>query len=264
METVLEYGWPILFVWVLADQAGIPIPVVPLLLWAGALAAGDRLSLLLVLAVAVAASMLADLAWYTVGRRHGPTALGVLCRITLEPDSCARRAQDLFLRYRLRALLIAKFLPGVNPLAAGLAGAVGVDAARFVAYDLASAVAWAGTWSALGYAMSDVIAKVVDEASRLGQGALAVAGTVLGIYLGIKLVQRRRFLRELRVARISPAEVRRLIESGAAPMVVDLRSMLEQAADPYTIPGALRIPHEELERRHLEIPRDVAIVVFCS
>ena len=103
---------------------------------AGALAGGQRLSLSFAIALAVAASLVADLAWYAVGRRHGLRALGVLCRITLEPDSCLRRAQNLFLRHRLRALLIAKFLPGVNPLAAGLAGAVGVGVVRFVAYDL--------------------------------------------------------------------------------------------------------------------------------
>src|SRR5437762_10254837 len=167
-----------LFAWVFADQAGIPIPVVPLLLGAGALAGGQRLSLSFAIALAVAASLVADLAWYAVGRRHGLRALGVLCRITLEPDSCLRRAQNLFLRHRLRALLIAKFLPGVNPLAAGLAGAVGVGVVRFVAYDLGGAVAWAGTWTGLGYVMSDAIAEAVEGASRLGQGALALLVTV--------------------------------------------------------------------------------------
>ena len=125
MDTIVQYGWPILFAWVFADQAGIPVPVVPLLLGAGALAGGQRLSLSVAIALAVAASLLADLGWYALGRRHGARALGILCRITLEPDSCVRRAQELFLRQRLRTLLIAKFLPGVNPLAAGLAGAVG-------------------------------------------------------------------------------------------------------------------------------------------
>jgi len=264
VETILQYGWPILFAWVFADQAGIPVPVVPLLLGAGALAGGHRLSLSLAIALAVAASMLADLAWYTVGRRHGPRALGILCRITLEPDSCVRRAQDLFLRHRLRALLLAKFLPGMNPLAAGLAGAVGVGVARFATYDLGSAVAWAGTWAVLGYVMSDVIAQAVDGASWLGQGALALLGTVLAAYVVIKFAQRRRFLRRLRVARIDPAEVQRRVEAGEPPMIVDLRTALEQTADPYTIPGALRIAPEELEQRHLEIPRDVEIVVFCS
>ena len=264
MDTLLQYGWPILFAWVFADQAGIPVPVVPLLLGAGALAGGQRLSLSLAIALAVAASLLADLAWYAVGRRHGPRALGILCRITLEPDSCLRRAQDLFLRHRLRTLLIAKFLPGVNPLAAGLAGAVGVGVARFVAYDLGSAVAWAGTWAVLGYALSDVISKAMDGASRLGRGALALLGIVLAAYVMTKVAQRRRFLHRLRVARISPAELRRRVEAGESPVIVDLRTALEETADPYTIPGAVRMAPEELERRHLEIPRDVDIVLFCS
>ncbi|PYO04071.1 MAG: sulfurtransferase, partial [Candidatus Rokuibacteriota bacterium] len=215
-------------------------------------------------ALAVAASLVADLAWYAVGRRHGLRALGVLCRITLEPDSCLRRAQNLFLRHRLRALLIAKFLPGVNPLAAGLAGAVGVGVVRFVAYDLGGAVAWAGTWTGLGYVMSDAIAEAVEGASRLGQGALALLVTVLVAYLVIKSARRRRFLRQLRVARISPVELQRRVDAGEQPMIVDLRTALEESADPYTIPGALRVAAEDLEQRHLEIPRDVEIVLFCS
>jgi membrane protein DedA with SNARE-associated domain len=264
VETILQYGWLILFAWVFLDQAGIPVPVVPLLLGAGALAGGQRLSLSLAIALAVAATLLADLAWYALGRRHGARALGILCRITLEPDSCVRRAQDLFLRHRLQALLIAKFLPGVNPLAAGLAGAVGVGLARFVAYDLGSAVVWAGTWTVLGYVMSDVIAQAVDWVSGLGQGALALLVAGLAAYVLIKYARRRLFLRELRMARISPAEVQRRVDAGEHPMIVDLRTALEENADPYTIPGALRMAPEELEDRHREIPRDVEIVLFCS
>lgn len=264
METILQYGWPILFAWVFVDQAGIPVPVVPLLLGAGALADGQRLSLSLAIALAVAATLLADLAWYALGRRHGARALGVLCRITLEPDSCVRRAQELFLRHRLRALLIAKFLPGVNPFAAGLAGAVGVGLARFVAYDLGSAVVWAGTWTVLGYIMSDVIVQAVDWAAGLGQGALALLVTGLVAYVVIKYAKRRHFLRQLRIARISPGEVQRRVEAGEHPMIVDLRTVLEESADPYTIPGALRMAPEELEDRHREIPRDGEIVLFCS
>jgi membrane protein DedA with SNARE-associated domain len=264
VETLLLYGWPMLFAWVFADQAGIPIPVVPLLLGAGALAGGQRLSLSVAIALAVAASLVADLAWYTVGRRHGPRALGVLCRLTLEPDSCLRRAQDLFLRHRLRSLLIAKFLPGVNPLAAGLAGAVLVGVVRFVAYDLGGAVAWAGTWTGLGYAMSDTVGKAMEGASRLGQRALALLVTVLVAYLVIKAARRRRFFLQLRVARISPVELQRRVDAGEHPMVVDLRTGLEESADPYTIPGALRVAAEDLEQRHLEIPRDAEIVLFCS
>lgn len=264
MDTIAQYGWPILFAWVLADQAGIPVPVVPLLLGAGALAGGQRLSLSLAIVLAVAASLLADVAWYALGRRHGARALGILCRITLEPDSCVRRAQQLFLRHRLRALLIAKFLPGVNPLAAGLAGMVRVAFRRFVIYDLGSAVVWAGTWTVLGYVMSDVIANAVEGASGLGHGALALLAGGLMAYVVIKFAKRRRFLRELRIARISPAEVQRRVDAGEQLIILDLRTALEESTDPYTIPGALRIAPEELQEHHLEIPHDAEVVLFCT
>ena len=108
------------------------------------------------------------------------------------------------------------------------------------------------------------IAEAVEGASRLGQGALALLVTVLVAYLVIKSARRRRFLRQLRVARISPVELQRRVDAGEQPMIVDLRTALEESADPYTIPGALRVAAEDLEQRHLEIPRDVEIVLFCS
>lgn len=199
-----------LFGWVFADQAGVPVPVVPLLLGAGALAGGHELSLPMSLALAVSASLLADLLWYAVGRRRGTRALGVLCRITLEPDSCVRRAQDLFRRHGLRSLVIAKFLPAVNPLAARLAGVVGIGLGRFVLYELGCAAVWAGTWIGLGYLLSDAIEEVAGAVARLGNGSIVLLTAVLLAYIGVENANRYRFLRQLRIARIDPEELKRL------------------------------------------------------
>jgi len=264
MDTIVQNGWPVLFAWAFADQAGIPVPVVPLLIGAGALAGGQRLSLFLAIAPAAAASRLADLTWYAMGRRHGTRVLRILCRITLEPDSCVRRAQELFLRHRFRVLLIAKFLPGANSLAAGLAGAVGAGIARFVAYDLGSAVAWAGTGTMLRYVLRDLITQAVDRTSGLGDGLLAILVVSLVAYAAIKFINRQRSLRQLRISRISPAELHRRVETGKNPIIVDLRGVLDESADPYTIPSAIRMAPGELEARHLEIPRGAEIVLLCS
>jgi len=205
----LEYGLFVLFGWVLVEQGGIPLPVAPLLLAVGALAAAHKVSLPLALALTMAASLLADLLWYAIGRRRGGQALGVLCRVTLEPDFCVRRAQDFFLKHRMRSLLLGKFLPGVNPLVAGLAGVAGIGLGRFVAYDIGSAAVWAGTWTGLGYLLRDVLEEVTVRLSQLGEQAVVLLVAALAGYVAIKYAQRQRFLRQLRIARIEPEELER-------------------------------------------------------
>jgi rhodanese-related sulfurtransferase len=85
---------------------------------------------------------------------------------------------------------------------------------------------------------------------------------LLGAWIGWKFVQRQRFLRKLRVDRISPEELRQMLEDGEDIVVVDVRNALESAAD--SVPGALRIPLEDMEARQGDIPRDRDIILFCS
>ncbi|SRR6266508_362514 len=264
LEFVVRQGPPVLFAWVLVDQAGVPLPAVPLLLVVGALVGAGRFSLLVALATAIAGCLAADLLWYTFGRRRGARVLGSLCRITLEPDSCVRRAEDLFMAYGLRVVLTAKFLPGLNPLAAALAGVMKVHVGRFVLYEAGGALAWSAGWICLGYVFTDLIEQIAAEASRLGLMSLLVLLGLLAAYLGVKYVQRRRFLRSLRMARISPEELKQRLDEKTETLVVDLRTELDVGAMPYVIPGALRISPDELERRHKEIRRDVDVVLYCT
>lgn len=264
VDFVVRHGPPVLFAWVFLDQGGVPLPAVPLLLVVGALAGAGRLSLWLAVAVAMAGCLAADLLWYTFGRRRGAGVLGLLCRITLEPDSCVRRTEELFIAHRLRSLVIAKFLPGVNPLAAALAGVVKIRLAVFILCETGGALAWAAGWMGLGYLFSDLIEPIAAAAARLGGTTVAVVVTCLALYVAVKYVQRRRFFRELRMARITPESLKEMMDRGVAAMVVDLRTMLAVQERPYAIPGALRITPEELERRHLEIPRDAEIILYCT
>jgi len=112
VQVLLQYGYVVLFAFVLVEQIGLPIPAVPVLLGVGALAGTGRMSLALALGAALAASLPPDLVWYELGRRRGGRILGLLCRVSLEPDSCVRRAENLFMRRGRKALLIAKFFPG--------------------------------------------------------------------------------------------------------------------------------------------------------
>jgi membrane protein DedA with SNARE-associated domain len=261
---VVRHGEAFVFVYVFADQIGIPVPAVPALLAMGALAALGKLNFGLALLASVVASLIADTIWYVLGRARGHQVLRLLCKISLEPDSCVRRTEDVFVRYGVRSLIVAKFVPGLSTVAPPLAGMVGVSVPRFTLYSILAALLWAGTWSLLGYLAGDALQRVTDLSGRLGTALVALVAAGAIVYIAVKWIQRRRFLRGLRIARVSQAELKRDIDAGKSVLIVDLRSEVDVAANPFVIPGALRIAAEELEQRHHNIPRDRDVILYCS
>lgn len=265
VQVLVQYGYVVLFAFVLAEQIGLPIPAVPVLLGVGALAGAGRMSLALAFGAVLAASLPPDLVWYELGRQRGGRVLGLLCRISLEPDSCVRRAEDLFTRSGRKALLVAKFLPGLSTVAPPLAGMVGVGRGQFIVLDSLGAIVWAGAWMGLGYLFSDALELVAARAGHLGNYVLLLVGAALASYVAIKFIQRQRFLRSLRIARITPDELKRRLDAGDDDLVViDTRSALEVDTTPYAIRGAMWITADEIDQRHLEVPRDRDIVLYCT
>ena len=178
---VIQHGEIVLFLYVLADQLGVPIPAAPILLAAGGLAAAGRLSLPGAVGLGVLASLVADLTWYTVGRLRGSRVLGLLCRVSLEPDTCVRRTENVFLRHGVRFLLFAKFVPGLGTLGPPLAGIVRVGVLRFSIYSAAGAFLWAGAWMTLGYGAGQAVERVVTRAGQLGAIlVVALAAVIVG------------------------------------------------------------------------------------
>ena len=254
-----------LFAFVLAEQIGLPIPAVPLLLGVGAFAGTGRMSALAGLATALAASLPPDVVWYELGRARGKRVLDVICRLSLEPDSCVRRTENLFMTRGRWALLVAKFLPGLSTIAPPLAGIVGLGRPSFLVLDIMGALLWAGTWITLGYVSSSALAPLLELGARVGHWGLAAGAVALAGYVVVKFVRRRRFLRSLRVARIEPAELKRRLDAADPDLIViDTRSTLDVGAAPHKIPGALWIPAEAIEGRRAEIPLDRKVVLYCS
>jgi membrane protein DedA with SNARE-associated domain len=249
---------------VFAEQAGLPLPAAPFLLAAGALAGLGKLNPSLAVLGAALAALLADLAWYQAGRRRGMSILKLVCRISLEPDSCVRRTSNVFARQGGRTLLVAKFLPGLSTVAPPLAGMIGMRLSRFALWDGAGSLLWVGAFLLLGMAFHDQLESVAELVAA-GVGRLGEAlGALFALWLGWKYTRRRRFIRSLRVARITPEELKRRLDAGEAVVIVDLRGSLDLAHDPQTLPGALRMSAEELETRHVEIPRDRDVVLYCT
>jgi len=264
IDIVSRHGLLVLTAWVFAEQLGLPIPTVPILLAAGVLCSAGRLSLSLSVLGCVLASVIADWLWYEAGRVKGVRILQLLCRISLEPDSCVRRTEDFVSGRGARGLLVAKFLPAVNTLAPPLAGVAHMPRWRFLLFDTMGATLWAGTFLGLGFALSGEIERLAALAEAMGGRALVVLGGALVCYVAYKLVKRRRFLRELRVARIGAEELKAKLDSGESLIIVDLRHALDVEVDPETIPGAVRIDADELARTNAQLPRDRDVILFCT
>ena len=256
------HGYALLFFWVLAEQGAIPLPSIPLLVAAGALVRLGRLQMPGAVACCLAAALLADTVWFQLGKRRGQRVLNFLCRISLEPDSCVRRTENAFLKYGLNSLLISKFVPGLNAVAAPLAGSSGTPYWRFLAYDSAGAIMWSAAYLTVGYIFSEQLESVVAYASRMGSNLLSLVVGLFAVWICWKFIQRRRLLKQLNVHRITPEELRDRLDAGEDMLIVDLRTRLDERSS--TIPGAVRISTEDLPSGVQAIPRNREIILFCS
>jgi membrane protein DedA with SNARE-associated domain len=268
METldlfIRTYGYPALFGGMVIEQFVPPMAGEPLLLGAGALAGNGRFSLWLAAALALAGTVVGDLVWYEIGRRGGRRVLKQLCRFSIEPDTCVRRGEDTLARRGASALVIAKFLPGLNSIGQPLAGALGMPRRRFVIFDVLGAVLWVGLYVGLGYALHDQLAKAARLAGRLGGWAIVIFVGALGLYLGVKVTRRQLFLRRVRIARISPEELEAKLSAHEPVFIVDLRHAVDVQTHPVKILGAVHIDPDALEHSHATVPRDREVVTYCS
>jgi membrane protein DedA with SNARE-associated domain/rhodanese-related sulfurtransferase len=264
IHILLAYGYLLLFSWILVEQFGIPLPATPILLAAGALSAEGQLRFSLALASGVVAALTADSTWFLIGRKYGHHVLRLLCKMSMEPTTCVRRTQDSFGRRREVTLMIAKFVPGLATLAPPVAGENGMAYGRFLLFDAIGATAWVGALLAAGRLFGDALKRdptLLNWAGRFS-GALLVLG-ILGFFVA-RVFRRRMVLKELAAARLEPEELKRQLDAGEPVYIVDLRHPLELLPDPFTLPGALHFSPDSLAARHLEIPRDRDIVLFCT
>lgn len=264
LEFLLHHGYVVLLGWVFIEQLGVPLPSLPILLAAGALAGTHHLSFFASLLIAVAASLVADWLWYELGRHKGIRILQVLCKISIEPDSCVRRTQGVFAKQGARSLLFAKFVPGLGTVTPPLAGIFHMRLSRFLLFDALGAALWSAGYMGIGYAFSGEIERVAERARALGGWLGVLLVGALAAYLAYKYIARRRFLRELRIARITPEELKLKLDAREEVVIVDLRHHIDFEAAPETIPGAFHMDARELEEKNDSLPRDREIVLFCT
>jgi membrane protein DedA with SNARE-associated domain/rhodanese-related sulfurtransferase len=259
-----QFGLLIVVGNVLLDQIGLPVPAFPTLIVAGAVAAGGQLPPVELFLFSVLACLIADCGWYLVGQIYGIRVLKTLCRISLEPDSCVSETQTRFERWGINALVIAKFVPGLAIIAPPMAGAMRIGWARFIALSTLSGVLWVGAGLGLGMLFKTQIERLLVHLDHIGSIAVVMIAVLLAAYVAYKWWERKRFYKTLRMARISVTELYELIQSGAAPVIVDVRSPTARALEPRWIPGALHVPVQAVALHVRELPRDRDIILYCT
>jgi membrane protein DedA with SNARE-associated domain/rhodanese-related sulfurtransferase len=264
LEFLIRYGYALIFGWVFVEQIGIPIPAVPVLLAAGALAGLHRINTAAVLALAVIAAVSADAMWYELGRRKGIRVLQFLCKISLEPDSCVRRTENVFARSGAKSLLVAKFVPGLNTAAQPLAGIFRMKFWRFLLFDAMGATLYVGTFLGLGYIFRTELESVAGAALKLGSSLVVLVIAALAGYLGYKYYRRQKFIRQLRIDRITAEELKRKLDAGEEVVIVDLRGSLDFEAEPAMIPGAVHLDYADLEEVSDELAKAAEVVLYCN
>lgn len=260
----MDHGYSVLFIGVLVDQIGIPLPVLPLLLGAGALCGLGQLDLLTAISLAAGGSFISNVFWYEMGRLRGRAVLGFICKISFEPDTCIRRTEETYLRHGKSSLVIAKFIPGLNAVAAPVAGVFKMPRIVFLMLNAVSAVMWASLFLGLGYLFRNQLEEMLYTIQNLSGGLAIVVGILVALYMTHLYLRRYLMIRFLRVARITPEELKQKMDENADPFIIDLRNAIDRKNTPDTLLNALQIAPLELPHRYHEIPKDREIVLFCT
>jgi membrane protein DedA with SNARE-associated domain/rhodanese-related sulfurtransferase len=265
----VHYAYLIIFLWVLVEQIGIPIPSVPVLLTAGTLSATHRVSWIAITLAMLLACVVADTIWFALGRRYGNSVLKLLCRFSFEASTCVSKTEGYFTRRGAVTLLFAKFVPGLSTVAAPIAGQTGMSLPRFLAWDLAGAFIWGETFILAGRFFGDLAKKSAPFFAWLGHFAIAIFVVMVLGFLAYRIWKQRKFLQQVRELRLEPSELKTMLDSAerdglTPPFIVDLRHPLDYLPDPRVLPGALRIGPNELKQHSEIIPRDRDVILYCT
>jgi membrane protein DedA with SNARE-associated domain len=264
LQALIQYGYILLFLWLFTERLGIPIPATIPLVSAGLLAEMEYMRFAYAMGLAFAAVMLGDIAWFFISRIRGLQVLSFLCRISLEPDACVRKTQNLFAKHGPASLLFAKFIPGLGNLTVALVGIVRLPLKTFLLFDSIGSLLWVGFFMGAGYIFSREIQLERIALPDWGQGSVLIAVLLLvALYIAWKYLRRGHLLKKLFSNRMTPEELKGKVDAGDEIAIIDVRHPLELEADPYVIPGALYFPLENLAR-FSAVPVEREIVTYCA
>ncbi len=252
----------VVFLNVLLQQAGLPVPAVPTLLLAGSLAVSSN-QLANILAAAIVASVIADWMWYLAGRAFGYRVLSGLCKLSINPGSCVSQTEARFVRWGLGSLVIAKFIPGFSTVAPPIAGSLRMALPGFLLAAAAGAALWAGLALGTGWILRREVQTVISALDEQAGSVLVVVVGIVAIWLSWKLWQKYRFRQWSAVPHITPAELLAAMEARQPLLLLDLRGA-SMVAETGPIVGATIAEHDRLLDAVGNWPRSQPIVTLCA
>ena len=262
LNLLLTHGLAVVCAASLIESLGAPLPAFPLLLLAGSIAAEYRFSAVPLVVASACGFWIGDLIWYAFGRIQGRRVLGLLCRLSLNPDACVGRAERRFRRRPAVTVAAAKFIPGFSLMVAPLAGILRMPPVQFAAIDGAASIAWSAA-----AVMSGVVygKRVLPHVMRTQRAVEMLVGAAVLAFVAWKLYERRWLVRHYSVARVEIAELQSLLASEPVEvLVIDLRSEQAFTVSAQMVPGARRIPPGEFERHINTMPLDKEIILYCT
>jgi membrane protein DedA with SNARE-associated domain len=264
IQALIKHGYALLFLWVFVERLGIPIPATLPLIATGILIEMEYMHVIPALLLAFISVMLADISWYCVGRYQGNRILTFICRISLEPDACVRKAGSMFAKYGPASLIFTKFIPGLNSVIVPLVGTAHMPHRKFVAFDGIGSLLWVGFFIGLGYVFSREVdlEKIVLPNWEEGPVVIVIV-ILLVLFIVAKYLHRQYLIRDLFTHRITPIELKQKMDAGEEIAIVDVRHPFEFDADPFMIPGAVYFPLENL-KHFSAVPSDRETVTYCS
>src|SRR5436305_1869250 len=208
LNLLLTHGLALVCAASLLESLGTPVPAFPVLLLAGSIAAEYRFSAVPLVAASACGFWIGDLIWYAFGRIQGRRVLGLLCRLSLNPDACVGRAGRRFRRRPAVTVAAAKFIPGFSLLIAPLAGILRMPAGQFAVIDGAASTAWSAAAVMLGVVYGR---RVLPHVMRTQRALEMLAGVAVLVFVTWKLYERRWLVRHYAVARVGIAELQHLL-----------------------------------------------------
>ncbi len=260
LHSLTDHPYVVLLLSGVVERIGFPLLLSPVLVGAGALAAAGQVRLDLALWVTLLACLVGDTLWFELGRKRGDSVLSTLCRISFEPESCIRRSKNFFEKGTDRTLLFSKWLPGLSHVIPAVAGLSGVGRQRFFAANLAGSALWILVLMLAGYLSIERI----HVASAVGPIVFEAGLFLLAANVGFKVVQKRRFLQDLYKARITPGDLKQMLDDRRTVVILDLRHPLDSVTDPRTLPGAIRVLPDDVTARADILPKNQEIVLYCT
>jgi membrane protein DedA with SNARE-associated domain/rhodanese-related sulfurtransferase len=259
---VSQHGYAILFTAVFLEAIGLPVPAALVMVIAGGAAANGTLLVAYALSGAVFVTLAGDTLMFLLGRYTGWWLLGLLCRISLNPESCVLRSADAFYRRGRTLLVIAKFIPGINTMAPPLAGSMNMRFWPFIRLDLVGAALYVGTCFGIGFLFSGALAALTRGYHAFGRVlGWAFAALILG-YVAFQILLWVKARRLVAVPLVLPAEAAREMATGA--WICDVRSHGYLDAKATRIRGSRRLDPNALNHSKAGLPPDRAVYVYCT